>query len=137
MFAIKANQQTAARTVATLWQREGGYWRLISYDVDPEIDRSRVPDLRAALAADAPLEYVQGDKEMVKAASSFMREWLVRKNVEKALEYAAPESLACVTLYRADDVPAPSTPAAALCSRGMASAAAAIGSGDASTVIVY
>ena len=130
MFAIKANQQTAARTVATLWQREGGYWKLISYDVDPEIDRSRVPDLRAAVAADAPLEYVQGDKEMVKAASSFMREWLVRKNVEKALEYAAPESLACVTLYRADDVPAPSTPAAArdLLKTGMASAAAAIGS---------
>ena len=87
--------------VATLWQREGDYWKLISYDVDPEIDRSRVPNLRAALAADAPLDYVQGDKDMVKAASNFMREWLVRKNIEKALEYVAPECLACVNLYRA------------------------------------
>ena len=130
MFTIKQNQQTAARMVATLWQREGGYWKLISYDVDPEIDRSRVPNLRAALPADAPLEYVQGDGDMVKAASSFMREWLVRKNVEKALEYAAPESLACVTLYRTDDVPAPSTPAEAreLLKTGMARAAEAIGS---------
>ena len=59
-----------------------------------------------------------------------MREWLVRKNVEKALEYAAPECLACVTLYRADDVPAPSTreEARELLKKGMASAAQAIGS---------
>ena len=130
MFTIRQNQQTAARMVATLWQREGGYWKLISYDLDPEIDRSRVPDLRAALAADPPLEYVQGDRDMIKAASSFMTEWLVRKNVEKALEYAAPESLACVSLYRGDDVPAPSTPAAAreLLKKGMARAAEAIGS---------
>ena len=51
IFAIKANQHTAARTVATLWQREGGHWKLISYDVDPEIDRSRVQICRAAVAA--------------------------------------------------------------------------------------
>ena len=129
MFTIRQNQQTAARMVATLWQREGGYWKLISYDLDPEIDRSRVPNLRAAPAADAPLEYVQGDRDMVRAASSFMREWLVRKNVEKALEYAAPESFACVSLYRGDDVPAPSTPADAreLLKKGMARAAEAIG----------
>ena len=39
-------------------------------DVDPEIDQSRVPNLGAAVPADAPLEYVQGDRDMVKAASS-------------------------------------------------------------------
>jgi len=130
MFTIKGNQQTAARMVATLWQREGGYWKLISYEVDPEIDDSRVPNLRATVAAEAPLEYVPGDRDMVRAASNFLREWLVRKNVEKALEFTAPESLACVALYRADDVPAPSTPAEAraLLKTGMARAAEAIGS---------
>jgi hypothetical protein len=112
MFVIKAKQQTAARMVATLWQRESGYWKLISYEVDPEIDESRVPNLRATVAADAPLEYVPGDRDMVTAASNFMREWLVRKSIDKALEFIAPEALACVNLYRPDDVPAPSTPAA-------------------------
>ena len=128
VFTIKRTQQ-AGRMVATLWQHEGAYWKLISYDVDPEIDRSRVPDLRAALAADAPLGYVQGDKDMVKAASNFMREWLVRKNIEKALESVAPECLACVNLYRPDDVPVPSTPAETrqLLKTGMARAAEAIG----------
>ena len=128
LFAIKRKEQTGSM-VATLWQREGDYWKLISYDVDPEIDRSRVPNLRAALAADAPLDYVQGDRDMVKAASNFMREWLVRKNIEKALEYVALECLACVNLYRPDDVPAPSTPEEAreLLKKGMARAAEAIG----------
>ncbi len=128
VFTIKRKEQ-AGSMIATLWQREGAYWKLISYDVDPEIDRSRVPTLRAALAADAPLEYVQGDRDMVNAASTFMREWLVRKNSEKALEYVAPECLACVNLYRADDVPAASTPGEAreLLKNGMARAADAIG----------
>jgi hypothetical protein len=130
MFVIKAKQQTAARMVATLWQRESGYWKLISYEVDPEIDVSRVPNLRATVAADAPLEYVPGDRDMVTAASNFMREWLVRKSIDKALEFIAPEALACVNLYRPDDVPAPSTPAATreLLKTGMARAAEAIGS---------
>ena len=128
LFTVKRKEQ-AGSMVATLWQREGAYWKLISYDVDPEIDRSRVPDLRVALAADAPLDYVQGDRDMVKAASSFLREWLVRKNIEKALEYVASECLACVNLYRPDDVPVPSTPAEtrALLKTGMARAAEAIG----------
>ena len=42
VFTIKQKQQ-AGRMVATLWQKENDYWKLISYDVDPEIDRSRVP----------------------------------------------------------------------------------------------
>jgi hypothetical protein len=65
----------------------------------------------------------------VKAASNFMREWLVRKNVEKALESVAPECLACVAVYRADDAQAPSTreEARELLKAGMARASAAIG----------
>ena len=62
------------------------------------------------MPADAPVEYVQGESDMVKAASNFMKEWLVRKNIEKALEYIAPECLACVNLYREDDAPAPRRP---------------------------
>jgi hypothetical protein len=67
---------------------------------------------------------------MVRAASTFMKEWLINKNIDKALEYITPECLACVTLYRADDVPAPKTPeeARALLKTGMTRAAEAIGS---------
>jgi hypothetical protein len=130
LFTIKGRQEMPGKMVATLWQRERGYWKLISYDFDPEIDRSRVPNVGSPLSADAPLDYVQGDSDMVKAASSFMKEWLVRKNIDKALEYIAPECLACVNLYRGDDDPAPSTPAESreLLKKGMARLAETIGS---------
>ncbi len=129
VFTLKQKDQVG-RMVATLWQRERGYWRLISYDVDLEIDRSNVPNVRAQPPEDAPLEYVEGDRDMVRAASTFMKEWLINKNIDRALEYITSECLACVTLYRADDVPAPKTPeeARALLKSGMTRAAEAIGS---------
>ncbi len=128
LFTIKNKNQTG-RMVATLWKRERGYWRLISYDIDPEIDRSRAPNVGAKIADDAPLESVAGDQEMISAASSFLNEWMVKKNIDKAIEYVAPRCLACVNLYRADDVPAPSTPeeSRALLKKGMAGTATTVG----------
>ena len=128
-FTVRRNQQAAARMVATLWQFESGYWKLISYDIDPVIDRSGLPTLRAALDAEAPQALAQGDKDMVKAASSFIKEWLVNKNADKALEFVAPECLACVNVYRPDDVPALSTAEGLreLLKKGMAKTAEAIG----------
>jgi len=130
LFTIKGRQEMPGTMVATLWQRERGYWKLISYDFDPEFDRSRVPNVGGQLSADAPPEYIQGDGEMVKAASNFMKEWLVRKNIDSAMEYIAADCLACVNLYRGDDDPAPSTPAESreLLVKGMARLAGTIGS---------
>ena len=129
VFRITATPQTAARLVATVWQQEGGYWKLIAYTVDPEVDRSGVPDLRAPLAVAAPIGYVTGEQDMVKAASDFLRDWLVKKNIEKALGSVAAESLACVALYHPDDVQAPATreEARELLRKGMARTAEVIG----------
>ncbi|HYI96814.1 MAG TPA: hypothetical protein VEX68_24950 [Bryobacteraceae bacterium] len=46
---------------------------------------------------------------MIKAASNFLNQWLVKKNIDKALEYAAPASIACAGHYGADNVPTPSS----------------------------
>ena len=123
------NRKDRNTVIATLWQSESGYWQLISYDVDPEIDRSEVPDVGPPRPATAALEYVEGDKEMVKAASDFLKEWFVKKDVDKAVTYMAPESLSCVNLYRADDDPLATTPTETLdlLKKGMTAAAEAIG----------
>ncbi len=129
MFSIRSKSKTGARLVATLWQLEGGYWKLISYDLDPVIDRSALPSLRAAPDAEAPPDHVPGDKDMVKAASTFLKEWLVKKDIAKALEFVAASCLACVNVYRPDDVPALSTAEEAreLLKKGMTRAAQATG----------
>jgi hypothetical protein len=108
MFRLKSKEETG-HVVATLWQKGGGYWRLVSYDVDPEIGESRVPNVGTPVASAAPLQYVAGDKEMVKAASDFLTQWLLKKDIGKAASYIAPECLACVKLYADEDSKAPST----------------------------
>ena len=127
LFRIQAKDRTG-NIVATLWRKDSGYWKLISYQIDPQLDRSRIPDAGVERAAVPSLEFVDGDKDMIKAASDFLTLWLVKKDSDKALRYVAPECLPCVNLYRSDDTPAASgdDEARELLRRGMAKAAAAV-----------
>ncbi len=129
VLRIKTKDQAEGRTLASIWRKENEYWKLISYDVDPELGASRTPNAGTQVVTAAPLDYVEGDKDMIKAASDFLKQWMVRKNIDKALEYVAPECLACINLYRADDVPAASTAEEQRerLKKGMARAAESIG----------
>ncbi len=89
--------------VATLWRKDHGYWKLISYEVDPQVGRSAAPNAGLKDVTPPPLQVVEGDPELVKAASLFFDLWFVKKDVEKALRYVAPECLPCIRLYRADE----------------------------------
>jgi hypothetical protein len=108
VFRLKTTNQ-AGNVIATLWQKQHGYWKLISFEVDPQLDRSNAPAVSVALPAVAPLEIVDGDKDMLKAASDFLTLWIVKKDFDKALQYLTPACIACVNLYRPDDSPAAST----------------------------
>jgi hypothetical protein len=88
VFRIQAKDRSG-NIVATLWRKDSGYWKLISYEIDPELDRSRIPNAGVERAAVPSLEYVDGDK-MTKAASDFLTLWLVKKDSDKALRYVAP-----------------------------------------------
>lgn len=127
---FRLNQKDGRSTIiASLWQNRDGYWRLISYEVDPQVDRSSVPNLNPSRPATPEMQYVDGDKEMIQAASDFLKQWLVKKDFEKATSWMAPESLACVNLYRADDAPEAKTPqdSLSLLKDGMSKIASVVG----------
>ena len=128
VFNIKVKDQRG-RLIAMLWQKDRSYWRMIAYKVDPEVDRSTVPNVGTRATA-PPLETVEGDKDMTKAATDFLKLWLLNKDVEKAVaRYVAPDALACVNLNRAEDAPPVATAAEArmLLIAGMNRTAAAVG----------
>ena len=102
VFRISAKGEQG-RNIATLWRQNHGYWKMVSYDVDPELERNTVPDAGAAPAKIAALTVVDGDKDMIRAASDFLKLWLVKKDVDGALQYLTPECLECARLYRSDD----------------------------------
>ena len=128
VFRIGAKGQTG-NVLATLWRKDQGYWKMITYDIDPELDRSSIPNVGVNRATAHSMDYVDADKDMIKAAADFLKLWLIRKEPDKAVRYFVPECLACVDLYHPDDA-AVSTDEGRreLLRKGMTQAATAVGS---------
>lgn len=109
VFRLQAHGESGA-TIATLWQKRNKYWKLISYEVDPDFVKLR--EMAAAPPAKAPTPvYTQGDKDMIRAAQRFYKDWFVRQRIDQAFQYVAPQCYPCVKLYKGEDSP-PATTAA-------------------------
>jgi len=74
-----------------------------------------------------PLPVVDGDNDIIRSASDFLKLLLVKKDVDSALRYLTPECLECAKLYRSEDSPAPAV-APELLKSAMARIAASVGS---------
>jgi hypothetical protein len=133
VFKLKAPGQEG-KTIAALWAKEDKFWKLISYDVDPQFERYRAPDAAATGAAPAvvvpAMTYVAGDKDLTRAATDFLNKWFVQGQSPEAFQYLSPRAYACVNLYRDEKTSAPGSPAEAgqLVLAGMKSTAAFVGS---------
>ena len=108
----RTGQQT--ETVAALWAKQNDYWKLISYDIEPEFEKFRVPDTTSADEAastttPAPV-YVDGDKDLTRSATDFLNKWFVLGQPAEAFQYLSSRAYSCVNLYRDDDTPAPNGP---------------------------
>jgi len=110
VFKFKLTGQET-ETVAVLWAKNNGYWKIISYDLEPEYERYRVPDTTSdaarAAAAVPPVVYVAGDKDVTRNAGDFLNKWFLLGQPAEAFKYLSPRAYACVNLYRDDDTPAP------------------------------
>ena len=96
VFKLKSPDQEG-KTIAALWAKQEDFWKLISYDVDPQFGRYRAPDAAAAgLAAAAvvpAMTYVAGDKDLTKAATDFLDKWFIRGQSTEAFQYLSSRSM--------------------------------------------
>jgi len=133
VFKLKTPTQEG-KTIAALWAKEDGFWKLITYDVDPKFEQYQAPNAAAvavAAAAAVPvMTYVAGDKDLTQAATDFLDKWFVQGKSPEAFQYLSSRAYACVNLYRDESTPAPKSPAEAgqLVQAGMKSTAAFVGS---------
>ena len=132
VFKFKlTGQQT--ETVAVLWAKEDGYWKIISYDLEPEFEKYRVPDTTSAAAvasaAVPAVTYVAGEPDLNRNVGDFLNKWFIQGHPDAAFQYLSSQAYACVNLYRDDDTPAPRNPeeAGRLIQAGMTKAAANVG----------
>ena len=89
-------------SVAFMWSKEAGYWKIVSWQTALTPDETPVPP--------APLEpkvvRIEPDLSLARAAKNFVETWLIRKNYDSAFLYLSRNSYACYDLVRDPASPA-------------------------------
>ena len=93
-------------TIALLWAREGGYWKIVSWYVAPRPDDTPDPPAPTTPA----VVRIKADLPLVQAARGFVEAWLIRKDYDAAFRALSTRSYACYDLLRDPDGPASASP---------------------------
>ena len=110
VFQVKTARVTGD-SVATLWTRENGVWRLVAYDFEPEFKAGVLPAAPAPepAAAEPVLPVIDGNPDMLRAATDFFDAWFIRKDAAAAFRHLSPASYSCYNVFRSEDEPAAPT----------------------------
>jgi hypothetical protein len=89
-------------SIALLWGKDEGYWKIVSWKAEPAGDDTLEPD------AAPPVKVVRSkaDPTLVDAAKGLLESWLIRKDYDAAFRYLSPKSYACYDLVRSPEAPA-------------------------------
>jgi hypothetical protein len=94
-----------SQTLATLWQKQRGYWRLITFEPEPDGTSDEVTDkmrYSPEAASSVELERVDGPPDFVKANRKFLEQWVVSQKYDQAIEYFDPQCYPCYNLFLKD-----------------------------------
>src|SRR5262249_355201 len=108
VFRLKG-PKAMSDAVTLLWAKDGKYWKVIAWDVEPEEARpGKAPDMRqrrVAAKARPPETLASADPEFVRASNDFLHSWLVADNFDHAATYFSQRSNQCVLEYVPSDKP--------------------------------
>ena len=103
-FRIAGSAKNAS--IALLWAKQDGYWKIVSWQTEPEPDERLAPPE----PPEPKVVRIKADVSFVNAAKDFVETWLVRKNYDAAFRYLSTASYACYDLLRSPDLPASTSP---------------------------
>ncbi len=102
VFYIKSPLGRGA-TLALLWAKESGYWKIVSYELEPYAEDEIETGYRPPEVAE--LERVEGNPAVVTAAQGFLSSWFIDGDFDKAFGYLSPLCYSCYNLFRAEGRP--------------------------------
>jgi hypothetical protein len=104
MFRIASPRRNAS--IALLWAKENGYWKIVSWQTEPDGDRTPLPSSPVL----PKVTHIKADPTLVQAAKAFVDTWLIRRDYESAFRYVSSKSYACYDLTRGPAAPASTSP---------------------------
>jgi hypothetical protein len=110
VFQLKPAQGKGA-TVTMLWSKEGNYWKIIAWDIEPEDAKpDAIPDTRQRTVVPAPEVHTKGDHDLLRASDQFLHSWLVADNFAAAAGFFSPQSNDCASAFLSPGEQEPQTP---------------------------
>jgi hypothetical protein len=103
-FRLKA-AKGKSDTITLLWAKDGKYWKVVAWEVEPEEARpGAMPDTRRRKAeAVRPAKVrAKADPALLQASHDFLHTWLVDDNYDDAANYLSSRCNECVNLYLAE-----------------------------------
>lgn len=98
--------------VTLLWTKEGAYWKVVSWDAEPEDAKPQnVPNTRRDEITEFPEQQIKGDAALLQASEDFLRDWLLKRNYVAAKNYFARRSYSCIKAAVPSDQPQPTSEA--------------------------
>ena len=90
-------------TVALLWAKEAGYWKIISYETEVEGEDPNLPDIRPTEKVE--FKTTDGDPRLLSVAEDFHRAWLLERNAKRAHGFLSSRAYSCYDFFRTADRP--------------------------------
>lgn len=104
VFRIAGSRKDVS--IALLWAKDDGYWKIVSWQTAPEPDDTPAPPVPTAPA----VVRIKADLTLVHAAKSLLDTWLIRKDYDAAFRSLSTKSYGCYDLTRGPDAPASTSP---------------------------
>lgn len=95
-----------------LWAKEGNYWKVISWDIEPEDAKpDAIPETRQRSAAShAPESLTKGDQDLLRSSDQFLHSWLVADDFATSARFFSPHSEECASVFLSAGEQEPQTP---------------------------
>jgi len=93
--------ETKGAMLLLLWTEESDYWKIVSWNVEPDkISGKNVPNtVNAQAGAEIKLDRITGDPGLIATVQGFFDEWFVKQNFDRAVGYFSSQCLPCLNLY--------------------------------------
>ena len=108
-FYVNATNGGKDQSMALLWAKDGGYWKIVSWQAEPISELGAEPEAAPSTPA-STVASTKADPTFVAATKGFLDSWLIKKDYDAAFGYLSPVSYACYDLTRSPDAPASTSP---------------------------